>query len=81
MLPLAQRVELHSTPLSMQEILEVIDQLKVGAEDILAFNRKNGALMEQFISPKKEAWKALLERPTASYEDLEPLVEEVFEIK
>ena len=35
--------------------------------------------MEQFISPKKEAWKALLERPTASYEDLEPLVEEVFE--
>ena len=33
--------------------------------------------MEQFISPKKEAWKALLERPTASYEDLEPLVEEV----
>ncbi len=35
--------------------------------------------MEQFISPKKEAWKVLLERPTASYEDLEPLVEEVFE--
>ena len=34
--------------------------------------------MEEFIYPKKEEWKALLARPTASYEALEPLVSEVF---
>ena len=34
--------------------------------------------MEEFINPKKEDWKALLARPTASYEELESLVSEVF---
>ena len=34
--------------------------------------------MEEFIYPKKEDWKALLARPTASYEELESLVSEVF---
>ena len=35
--------------------------------------------MEQFISPDKSSWDALLSRPTATYDDLEPLVAEVFE--
>ena len=35
--------------------------------------------MEQFISPDKSSWDALLARPTATYDDLEPLVAEVFE--
>ena len=34
--------------------------------------------MEEFIYPNQEEWKALLARPTASYEALEPLVSEVF---
>ena len=34
--------------------------------------------MEQFIYPNQEDWKALLSRPTASYEELESLVSEVF---
>lgn len=34
--------------------------------------------MEEFIHPKKEDWKALLARPTASYEELESLVSQVF---
>ena len=34
--------------------------------------------MEAFIYPKKEDWKALLARPTASYEELESLVSQVF---
>ena len=34
--------------------------------------------MEEFIYPKKKDWKALLARPTASYEELESLVSEVF---
>ena len=35
--------------------------------------------MEQFISPDKTSWNVLLARPTATYDDLEPLVAEVFE--
>ena len=34
--------------------------------------------MEAFIYPKKEDWSALLARPTASYEELESLVSQVF---
>ena len=34
--------------------------------------------METFIYPKKEEWSALLARPTASYEELESLVSQVF---
>lgn len=34
--------------------------------------------MEEFVYPKKEDWKALLARPTASYEELESLVSQVF---
>ena len=34
--------------------------------------------MEAFIYPKKEEWSALLARPTASYEELESLVSQVF---
>jgi len=34
--------------------------------------------MEEFIHPMKEDWKALLARPTASYEELESLVSQVF---
>ena len=35
--------------------------------------------MEQFISPNKESWEALLASPTATYDALEPLVSEVFD--
>jgi histidinol dehydrogenase len=35
--------------------------------------------MQQFINPSFDEWNILTERPTASYEDLEPLVAEVFE--
>ena len=34
--------------------------------------------MEAFIYPKKEEWNDLLARPTASYEELESLVSQVF---
>lgn len=34
--------------------------------------------MEAFIHPKKEEWSDLLSRPTASYEELETLVSQVF---
>lgn len=34
--------------------------------------------MEAFIHPKKEEWSDLLARPTASYEELETLVSQVF---
>lgn len=35
--------------------------------------------MQQYIQPDLSTWKSLLERPTASYTHLEPLVSEVFE--
>ena len=35
--------------------------------------------MEQYLSPDKSTWEALLARPTATYNDLEPLVAEVFD--
>ena len=35
--------------------------------------------MEQYLSPDKSTWEALLARPTATYDDLEPLVAEVFD--
>ncbi|MBA22772.1 MAG: histidinol dehydrogenase, partial [Flavobacteriales bacterium] len=34
--------------------------------------------MKQYINPKSKDWGGLLERPTANYKDLEPLVEQVF---
>lgn len=34
--------------------------------------------MQQFLQPSKDEWAALLARPTASYNDLEPVVENVF---
>lgn len=34
--------------------------------------------METFLYPKKEQWPALMARPTATYDALEPLVQEVF---
>ena len=34
--------------------------------------------MEAFIYPKKEEWSDLIARPTASYEELETLVSQVF---
>ena len=81
-LPLAQEgwSSIHSV-INAGDFWEVIDQLKAaGAEDILVCPiEKNGALMEQFISPDKSSWDALLARPTATYDDLEPLVAEVFE--
>ena len=42
-------------------------------------NRKNGTLMKQFIKPSRSDWDSILERPTASFKDLEPLVEKVFD--
>ena len=35
--------------------------------------------MEKYISPNSTTWEALLARPTATYDDLEPLVAEIFE--
>lgn len=35
--------------------------------------------MQEYISPPLMEWESLLARPTASYEDLEPVVENVFE--
>ena len=34
--------------------------------------------MKQYINPNSKDWGALLERPTANYKDLEPLVDQVF---
>ena len=34
--------------------------------------------MQQFINPAPADWETILKRPTASFKDLEPLVEEVF---
>ena len=34
--------------------------------------------MKQYINPNSKDWGGLLERPTANYKDLEPLVEQVF---
>ena len=34
--------------------------------------------MQHYIDPKKETWKNLLTRPTASYTELEPIVAKVF---
>ncbi|MDC1081435.1 histidinol dehydrogenase [Flavobacteriaceae bacterium] len=34
--------------------------------------------MKQYINPNSKDWSALLERPTANYKDLEPLVDQVF---
>ena len=33
--------------------------------------------MEKYISPNSTTWEALLARPTATYDDLEPLVAEI----
>ena len=35
--------------------------------------------MQEYISPPLMEWESLLARPTASYEALEPVVENVFE--
>ena len=35
--------------------------------------------MQQFINPAPADWETILKRPTASFKDLEPLVEEVFQ--
>ena len=35
--------------------------------------------MQQFINPAPADWESILKRPTASFKDLEPLVEEVFQ--
>lgn len=35
--------------------------------------------MQEFINPLRESWEKLLERPTASFKDLEPLVEQIFD--
>ena len=35
--------------------------------------------MQQFINPAPAVWESILKRPTASFKDLEPLVEEVFQ--
>ena len=35
--------------------------------------------MQQFINPDSADWESILKRPTASFKDLEPLVEEVFQ--
>ena len=35
--------------------------------------------MQEFINPALADWEAILKRPTASFKDLEPLVEEVFQ--
>ena len=35
--------------------------------------------MKKYISPNSATWEDLLARPTATYDDLEPLVAEVFE--
>lgn len=35
--------------------------------------------MQEFINPAPADWEAILKRPTASFKDLEPLVEEVFQ--
>ena len=35
--------------------------------------------MQQFINPAPAVWETILKRPTASFKDLEPLVEEVFQ--
>ena len=34
--------------------------------------------MKQFIQPKPLVWNSILSRPTASFKDLEPVVEDVF---
>jgi histidinol dehydrogenase len=36
-------------------------------------------MMQKFINPLTSEWKTLIDRPTASYDDLEDLVLEVFE--
>ena len=81
-LPLAEAgwSSIHSV-INEGDFWEVIDQLKAaGAEDILICPiEKNGALMEKYISPNSTTWEALLARPTATYDDLEPLVAEIFE--
>ena len=81
-LPLAEAgwSSIHSV-INEGDFWEVIDQLKAaGAEDILICPiEKNGALMEKYISPNSATWEALLARPTATYDDLEPLVAEIFE--
>ena len=35
--------------------------------------------MKKYISPNSATWEDLLARPTATYDDLEPLVAEIFE--
>ena len=35
--------------------------------------------MQEFINPAPADWEAILKRPTASFKDLEPLVEEIFQ--
>jgi len=35
--------------------------------------------MQQFINPAPADWETILKRPTASFKDVEPLVEEVFQ--
>jgi len=35
--------------------------------------------MQQFINPAPADWETILKRPTASFKDLEPMVEEVFQ--
>ena len=65
-LPLAQEGWVPFTLWSMQEILGVIDQLKAAVPKISRMsNWKNGALMEQFISPDKSSWDAcwLVQQP------------------
>ena len=34
--------------------------------------------MKQFIQPKPLVWNSILSRPTASFKDLEPVIEDVF---
>jgi histidinol dehydrogenase len=41
-------------------------------------NRKNGLVMQQFNYPLPSEWEAITQRPTASYDELEGLVSEVF---
>ena len=42
-------------------------------------NRENGALMNTYLNPNKSEWSQILERPTQSFEALEPAVKEVFD--
>ncbi len=80
-LPLAKEgwSSLHSV-INAGDFWEVIDQLKSRwrRRYFGLSNRKNGFVMQQYIQPAKETWETLLARPTASYTDLEPLVERVF---